>query len=130
VKRLASTAVPGLVGAAACILAVVRAATSPVFADAQPVPEELRLEAFRFVAAEEPAMRAKAMETFPADPWSQDDDFHASESSRVNAFASDHSVSRAHVWRAFDDGMREGWPVPEGVRLRATVAPCRPRALY
>ncbi len=110
-------------------VAVGRALTAPVPPDAAPMPAGVADEAYRFVASEETVMREKAMANFLADPWSQDDDFHASERGRAFDFAASHKVRRSDVLRAIDDGLRSGWPLPNGVRPRATVPPCRPRPL-
>jgi hypothetical protein len=111
-------------------VALGRALTSPGPADARPLPQAMRLDAYRWIAGHEQAMRDHAMADYPADAWSQDDHFHSSERERANQFASTHRVRRQDVFRAFDDGMRERWPVPDAGVVRATVPPCRPRAIY
>lgn len=110
--------------------AVLRATTVSAPSDAAAASPRLREEAFRWITTAEPEMRATAMEHFPADDWSRSDDFHASERAKAHEFATSRGVSRAEVWRAFDDGLRERWPLPPGVILEATVPPCRPRPLY
>ena len=119
-----------LVGILCCGVALARAVRVPAPEDAPPLPDAAREEAFRYVLGEERALRDKAMESFIADAWSQDDDFHASERTRVHDFAAQRGVSRDSVWRAVDDGIRERWPLPGGGEVRPTVAPCRPRPIY
>ena len=62
---------------------------------------------------------------FPGDQWSQDDDFHRLEQSRVRAIAGRLHVRLTDVLRAIDEGLREH---PEGHRV--TASPCKPRPFY
>jgi hypothetical protein len=117
-----------LAGALA-LTAVVRAATAPA-PSGDALAEKQWPAAFRAIASKEKEMRESAIEQFPSDAWSQDDTFHATERTHAHALAAQRRISRAQVWRAFDEGMRARWPVPGGIPLRASVAPCRPRPIY
>lgn len=86
--------------------------------------------AYRALASEEAFMRRGAAKAFPADPWSQDDDFHNRELQRLRALAGAERVSVSSMLRAVDDGARERWPRPGTEPLVQTVPPCRPRPIY
>jgi hypothetical protein len=75
-------------------------------------------------------MRRAAAKEFPADLWSQDDDFHKRELTRARAFAAEHNLRISDVLRAFDDGMREHWETSASVLPDTKVPPCRPRPIY
>lgn len=113
-------------GVAICGVAV----AAPTPRQSPALAEGLRREAFEAVARDESSWRDKARENFPTDAWSQDDDFAASESTRARDFANERGVSRSSVWSAIDEGIREGLAAPDGGRVRASVAPCRPRPIY
>lgn len=99
-------------------------------ADTFRATEEAQREAFSVMVSAEPSMRHQAETNFPGDPWSQDDDFHALEVQKVISHANLRGLSTADVLRALDDGLREGWPRPDNISMKATVPPCRPRAIY
>ena len=112
------------------LVAVTRALTVESVGAAPPLSDDLARQAWADFASREPAWRESAAEQFPTDPWSQDDDFFASERGHATSWANEHGVSRQSVFFAIDRGMREKWPLPSGVtQPRARVAPCRPRAL-
>lgn len=85
---------------------------------------------YREFAAAEPSMRAAAAANFPGDAWSQDDDFHNREQALLRHVALREKVSVTELLMWLDRGMRERWPLPEGVVVRPTAAPCRPRLEY
>lgn len=117
-------------GAVALMVGVWRAWSAPTPHAGHAWSSELEAAAFVWVAEEEGAMRERAKANFPADAWSQDDDFHASERGRVLAFAQRHGVHRQRVLAAFDHGLRAQWALPDGgAPLSVSVAPCRPRPL-
>lgn len=96
---------------------------------AAPMPTDQAREVSETFAAKEPSLRSKAAENFPVDAWSQDDDFFASERNDAISWANDHGVRRQDVFAAIDRGLRE-WPLSSTLpRPKATVAPCKPRAL-
>jgi hypothetical protein len=116
-------------GAVLVASALFTAAASRAPAPEKAMTAELSVDAFRFLANAEQAGREKSIDGFLNDPWSQDDDFHSGERGRVDEFAAAHRLRRQDVLRAFEEGLRAGWPLPEGVRLKATVPRCRPRPL-
>jgi len=112
------------------LVAVTRALTVEGGPAAPPLSDDLARQTWADFASREPAWRQSAAEQFPTDPWSQDDDFFASERGHATSWANAHRVSRQSVFFAIDRGMREKWPLASGVAPpRARVAPCRPRAL-
>ena len=118
------------VGAAALVVGVWRASTAEAPSEPSGWSNGLSVAAFEWVAVEETPMRERAKANFPADAWSQGDDFHASERGRALEFARRHGVHRQRVLDAFDRGLRAHWPVPDGGGpLAVSVAPCRPRPL-
>jgi hypothetical protein len=118
--------------ASAVVVAIVRAATGGLPADARklhkPMTSALAHEAYLDVTSRERSMRRDAAVKFPGDLWSQDDDFHERESEATRNFANDHDLAITDVVAAIDDGMRERWPTSGPVQ--ATVPPCRPRLSY
>ena len=111
-------------------LAVLRALTVPGPVAAAPISVGLSHQAYEALTAKEPEFRAKAAENFPADAWSQDDDFSAAERGLATTWANDHGVRRQDVFGAVDQGMRAHWLLPPDVpRPIAKVTPCKPRAV-
>lgn len=113
-----------------CLIAVGRALTVTGPAVPPSLSPAMAHEVWVTFATKEPEFRAKSAENFPADLWSQDDDFFASERHLATSWASEHGVSRQSVFSAIDQGMREKWPLPSGVPAPVVqVAPCKPRAI-
>ncbi len=111
-------------------VAVVRALTAPGPVPAAAISVEQAHQAYEAMSAKEPEYRAKSAENFPADGWSQDDDFSASERGFATTWANDHGVRRQDVFGAIDQGLREHWLLPPGVPPPVVkVTPCKPRAL-
>lgn len=115
--------------AGACAVGTAVAATAPRPPVAGPLPESERHAVFAQLAGEEPRLRKQAEHDWPTDPWSQDDAFHNLELGRVQAVAGFRRTAPSEIFRALDDGMRQGWPLPPGAALRTTVPPCRPRPI-
>lgn len=114
----------------ACAIALVRTLTSSPPEDRPIADEASRRAVFFTVASEEAKLRRDAAKKFALDRWSQDDDFHQAELVRAKSAAAEHGIRLVDALSAIDDGIREGWPRPAGVVLRATVPPCQPRAIY
>ena len=121
-----------VVAASAASIVVVRAATAP----APPPPihaDKQQLRSFAIsVASQEDEWRAKAAEGFPADNWSQRDDFHGREAQMVRGLAADGDVPYEDVFRAIDDdlhGKLTRGTVVRGGRSAGAV-PCHPRPIF
>jgi hypothetical protein len=124
-EKIAWAAFAGL-----AIVAVVRAATASVIVDSPAGDDKTRRAVFMAIASEEPKMRRASAKDFPADPWSQDDNFHNLEYKKAKSLGGEKGISLADVLRATDDGMRESWPRPAGVWLNPSVPPCHPRPIH
>lgn len=116
-------------------IVVVRAATAP----APPAPRhatEQQMKSFAIsVASQEDEWRAKAAEGFPADNWSQRDDFHGREAQLVRDLAAGSHVPYEDVFRAIDEDLH--WNASKNVVLRgapvrrsANAVPCHPRPIF
>jgi hypothetical protein len=114
----------------ACLVALTMALTSTPPEDRPTADEATRRALFYAVASEETKLRRDAAKKFAMDRWSQDDDFHQAELTRARSIAAEHGVRLVDALSAIDDGVREGWPRPPDVVMRATVPPCQPRAIY
>lgn len=115
-------------GAALCLGAVATALTAPASPPAKPLTDDVARAIYLELAQGEPALRVQSSEDFASDPWSRDDHFAVFEATRSGQQRDKHGVALQDVYRAFDDGLRQRWPLPEGTdRPRAWVAPLRPR---
>ena len=122
-----------VVAASAALIVVVRAATAP----APPPPRhatDQQLRSFAIsVAAQEDEWRARAAEGFPADNWSQRDDFHGREAQMVRDLGASSHVPYEDVFRAIDDDLHgqltRGVLVVRGGRS-ASAVPCHPRPIF
>jgi hypothetical protein len=115
--------------AGAVIAAVIRVGTVPSSRRPFRADENMRRAMFSAVALAEPAMRARAAESFPGDLWSADDDFHNAELRLASSLAASYGVQLSDVLRAIDEGIREHWPV-SGPPPSPFVAPCHPRPIF
>jgi hypothetical protein len=89
-------------------------------------------EAERFVVrlrSDEPGLRRKALERFPADGWSQGDHFGSSERRALRDGAQRDGVDIDSLIRALDEDVRRH-PLTADGAPRAPVAPCMPRPFY
>ena len=110
------------------VVVAVRASTGGIPRESYRASPEMREEAFRIIAGAEPGMRRSAERSFPFDPWSQDDAYHAMEWRRAMQYADQRGLSLGEVLKAIDDGMREGWAKQPSM-MRNTVPPCHPRPI-
>jgi hypothetical protein len=125
-----------VVAAGAAAIVVVRAATAPAPPPLKHATEQ-QMRSFAFtVASQEDEWRAKAAEGFPADNWSQRDDFHGREAQYVRDLAGGSHVPYEDVFRAIDEdihgtlskGVARG-PMTHGDRS-ASAVPCHPRPIF
>jgi hypothetical protein len=126
--KRAADLLSGLVLVGAVVTVMGLAATRPALPAPRGLTEAEQRQVFAELARWEPEARLEAEESFPGDPWSQDDHFHNLEQQRAGRVAARLRTSVGEVLRAIDEGLRQGWS-PELPR-RATVAPCRPRPFY
>ena len=78
-------------------------------------------------AAQEPKWRRETIRRFPADCWSQDDDFSATELVWVREEADRRRVSVTDVFRAIDEELHSHSVEPP---RKASACPCKPRSFY
>ena len=78
------------------------------------------------IAAAEPDWEKETAKTFPADRWSQSDDFHGHELRKVVDVAEDAGVPLEDVLRAVDDDLHRGLHDDR----RTHAVPCKPRPIY
>lgn len=124
---------PALVLAVGCALVVlVRAATVAAPAPRRTATPAERIELATAVAAKEPAWTTETTQNFPADNWSQRDDFHGREYRTLMELANQKRVRLEDVIRAVDDDLHaKGVSSPHAPDLRAARAvPCKPRPFY
>lgn len=83
------------------------------------------------VRAREPSLRRRALEKFPADPWSQGDDFANAERSLVRSLSTRLEMRPGAVLEAIDADVKatRGLPPLSGFE-RGQVPPCMPRVFY
>jgi hypothetical protein len=89
-------------------------------------------DAERFAArlrSDEPGLRRKALERFPADAWSQGDHFGSSERRALRDGAQRAGVDIDSLILAVDEDVRRHRLTADGA-VRAPVAPCMPRPFY
>ncbi|MCC6334260.1 MAG: hypothetical protein IT380_09770 [Myxococcales bacterium] len=111
-----------------CLAAVVTALTAPRPPPVKPLTDDVARAIYVELAQGEPAHRAQTSEDYASDPWSRDDAFAALEGGRAVVLKYKYGLTVQDVYRAFDEGLRQRWPLPPGTeRPRATVAPLRPR---
>lgn len=89
------------------------------------LPERIRREIFSELAAAELAERARAIRenTWKGHVWSREDDRGHYERLAARRAAARHKVSLSQVYLVLDEGLREGWPGPDGKPLPATTPP-------
>ncbi len=88
-----------------------------------------RRELFTRLVQDEPRNRTQALEEWAQHRWSQQDAFGALERERVTSVARERGLSPQDVFRVLDDGLRTGWPGPDGRPLLVRTVPLRPRPM-
>lgn len=107
-------------------------ATAPARPPAGDGDARQRARAALQVRHREPALRRRALEKFPGDPWSQGDDFANGERQLVRALASPQGMRPGAVLQAIDADVK-AHPMrahPQSGFTRGQVPPCMPRVFY
>lgn len=131
-----SPTLPAVAVALGCTLVViVRVATTPPPKTARPATPAERAEVAQAVAQSEREWSMETAKNFPADVWSQSDDFHGREWKRVLELAGDKGIRIEDVLRAVDDDIhrppRRHNLILGGFQDRhANAVPCKPRPFY
>lgn len=113
--------------AAACAVMLARALLARVPPPPHHLSPEERAEVAATAARLEPKWRLDSIRLFPADHWSQDDDFFNSERRWVQGEARRRGVPESEIFDAVDRDLRS---TPYAPGRKATVAPCKPRPFY
>jgi hypothetical protein len=134
------TSLPAAAVAIGCALVVtVRVAIAPAPTLNRPATDDERAEIAQAVAASERAWTNESTQNFPADSWSQRDDFHGRELRKVEELVKAQGIRIEDVLRAIDDDIhhrnaRRPSTIPGGTLERderhANAVPCKPRPFY
>lgn len=90
---------------------------------------QLRRALFDEVVREEPTARERARDDWAHHRWSQQDAFGAFEHERIIRLAGEKGLFAQDLFLLVDEGLRAGWPGPEGKALDVATVPLRPRAM-
>lgn len=120
-----------LLPAAVFALAALRVTSLPRLEAGSNTDESTRMRISNVVRQREPAMRRSTLERWPADPWSQADDFGNLERRLLRELAARERVSISFALEAIDEDIRTR-PLddPRAQTTRAGVVPCMPRPFY
>jgi hypothetical protein len=132
-----SPTLPAVVVAVSCtLLVVVRVATAPAPKTARAATVAERADVAQAVANNEREWSMDTSKNFPADVWSQSDDFHGREYKRVLELAQEKGIRIEDVLGAVDDDIhrphrRSNFIIGGGMFDRhAHAVPCKPRPFY
>ena len=84
---------------------------------------------FDEIVREEPAARDRALDDWAHHRWSQQDAFGAFENERINNLAGQKGLWSQDLFRVVDEGIRAGWPGPDGKPLNLATVPLKPRSM-
>lgn len=124
---------PAFAIAVGCALVViVRAMAVPAPPPRRTATDAERYELAASVAASEPEWLNEVTQNFPADHWSQRDDFHGREYRRLMELSDKKGVRLEDVIRSVDDDLHARRVTnPNAPDTRAARAvPCKPRPFY
>lgn len=127
------TSLPATAVALACVIVVtVRVALAPAPPARRIATEEERIELAQAISSQELAWTNETTQNFPADNWSQSDDFHGREYQKVEELANEKGIRIEDVLRAIDEDIHrrraKSPDAPDDRRARAV--PCKPRPFY
>jgi hypothetical protein len=92
-----------------------------------PPPPPPNRALFDQLVSDEPKDRESALDDWAHHRWSQQDAFGALERERATKFAREHELTTQDALLLIDEGLRQGWPGPNGVKLDVTTVPLKPR---
>ena len=127
------TSLPAVLVALGCMLVVtVKTALAPAPPSRRSATAEEREEIAQTIAALEPNWANETAQNFPADDWSQRDDFHGREHQKVEEIASEKKIPYEDVLRAIDDDLhrRQAKDPHADDDRHARAVPCKPRPFY
>lgn len=117
----------------ACTLVVVfRVDSAPAARLRREATPTERAQFARLVTVEEANWIRATTENFPADRWSQRDDFHSQEARKVEAIAKKEAVRIEDVLRGVDDDIHRRNAKDDSASdgRSARAVPCKPRPFY
>jgi hypothetical protein len=120
------------------LLVTLRVATAPGVLPARAATAGERAEIARAVAGSEREWAMDTTKNFPADSWSQRDDFHGREYKKVLELAREKGVRVEDVLRAIDDDIHRPHERAAATKIpdvgapdrHANAVPCKPRPFY
>jgi len=127
------TSLPAVVVVFGCVLVVtVKTALAPAPPSRRSATAEEREEIAQTIAALESDWANETTQNFPADNWSQRDDFHGRELHKVEEIASEKKIRYEDVLRAIDDDIHRRQAKDPHVAddRHARAVPCKPRPFY
>ena len=127
------TSLPAVAVTLGCLLVVtIRTAIVPAPPSRRAATEEERHEIAQAIGALEGEWANETAQNFPADDWSQRDDFHGREYRKVEDIAGEKRIRYEDVLRAIDDDIHRRQAkdphAPDDRHARAV--PCKPRPFY
>jgi hypothetical protein len=124
------TSLPALAVVFGCTLVVVvRTLLAPAPVPARAATPEERAEVALTIASFEPGWMDETAQNFPADRWSQRDDFHGREFRKIEELAKEKRIRVEDVLRALDDDIHQRRSSSRQDR-HADAVPCKPRPFY
>ncbi len=127
------TSLPAAAVVLACVLLVtVKAAYAPGPPARRTATEDERAEIAQTIAVLERDWSKETTQNFPADNWSQRDDFHGREYQKVEELVSQKGIRTEDVLRAIDEDIHSRKAkTPDAPDDRnARAVPCKPRPFY
>lgn len=127
------TSLPATAVALGCLLVVtVRVALAPAPPARRVATEEERGELAQAIASQERSWTNETTQNFPADNWSQSDDFHGREYRKIQELTSEKGIRIEDVLQVIDEDIHrrraKSPDAPDDRRARAV--PCKPRPFY
>ena len=127
------TSLPAAAVAFGCVLVVaVRAALASAPPARRVATADERAEIAQTIASQERDWTSETTQNFPADDWSQRDDFHGREYRKIQELVSEKGVRIEDVLRAIDDDVHRRNAKSPGAPddRHARAVPCKPRPFY
>jgi hypothetical protein len=111
------------------VLLATRPAEVPPVPTATPPSGAAARALFDELVRNEPQARTQVLDDWAHHRWSQQDAFSAIERDRVLQLARERHLTTQDVLRVLDDGLRAGWPGPDGKPLLTATVPLKPRPM-
>jgi hypothetical protein len=124
-----------LIALSCTLLVTVRVATAPAPKPVRVATAAERGEVAHAIASSEREWSMETSKNFPADAWSQNDDFHGREYKRLLELAQEKGIRIEDALGAVDDDIHRPHRRPSiiggGAQDRhANAVPCKPRPFY